>query len=464
MVKLSNEIIFAWINSITVIITGIIAIPIAAKSLDVNEFNLWLILTSLSSYNLGILNGIKSTFTRYTVYFYSGGDIKTIRNIINVNQRIDKTSNIEDIEEFFAFQAFLYRIIGVINLALFIVLFRFFLYEIIETTSNYQESIISCVIVICSSIIQLNLSYAQSRLEGIGQIKYFLKYSAFFNAVFFILKLLVLFKAPTLLNIIIVYQISLIAPALFFYISHTKILNKKGIELRGPSFSNKMWEEIKNKALKSSITTISSSAIKHLSALIIAKIFIPAESTLILFTKRIVDVIEQIATATFNATLPKLIEIRTRNPIIFKKDYQESEDLVFKMLVFAFIAISITGNTVLIFFEIENLTFEPVTTSLFFIAAIMNRWSGMRLSVANINNEIIDFRIIPFIGLTFYLLLILLERFIGISSVPLASLLSLLVFYPIINFELNKICKIQNDSIYKTLIVCTLISVIWVFY
>lgn len=431
---LTSAIFNSWFNNGIRILSSLIAIPIVITKLSVEEINVWLLFMSVLEMSRGVLFGFNATFARFVAYSYAGvplGDIRYIKDKKNV--KYSENNDYSEMSRVFYLMKRVYLIFSVIFFFALYTVGYFVLKKSILALEDPTFGWIGWGIVVLSSSISISLAYFQVFLEGINNVALIQRTKGIVNFIGLFFILMVLFFVPTLVSIVLIYELVVFSTVISIAYYGTK--HKRNFELKNliKKFDIELFKLIWESAWKSGLTTIISNIVKHFSAILVAQLFSPTKSASFLFTKRLFDVLENFTTITFLARIPLFSKYRGRGdfdkllPILRQTQY-----LVYGVFLLGYCTLLAFGNMALSLINSNVVLGSVSLIILFSFAGFFTRWAGMSLAISNQANHVVEHIIIPISSIAFFIIIFLLYDTTGIEVFPLAQMLSMMLIIPLI--------------------------------
>ncbi|MCF7825770.1 MAG: hypothetical protein K9N29_03895 [Candidatus Marinimicrobia bacterium] len=414
--------------------TSIIAIPIVISKLSIEEINVWFLFAAVVSLSQGVLLGFNSTFVRFIVYSYSGVKIREFQQIKIKKENINPDEF--DKNEFSAIYHMMVKVYNILTLfytSILVLAGYAVLRSPISALSSASEGWIAWIIIAISTTLSFRLGVFQIFLEGIGKVALVQRIKGAVSLVGLVMIITVLLITPTLISIVLVYQI--VALAIAFSISFYSYRERRLLVDLNYSYANKrlLRSNIFTSAWKSGITTISANTIQHISSIAVSQLFPPAQSASFLFTKRIFDIMEVFTQTTFQARLPTIAKIRSRGDIKALIPYlRQTQYFAYAVFIAGFIVLITVGNKLLSMMNTNVLLGDQLLIILFSFSIIFRRWLGFSMAISNQSNHLIDFIIIPLTGLSFFILTYALYPLMGVHVFPFAQIFSIILVIPFV--------------------------------
>ena len=429
-----SAILNSWFNSVVVMITSIIAIPIVISKLTVPEINVWFLFASITALGQGVLFGFNTTFLRFIVYSYSGiriADFKDIRakKELDFSERVDPN----EFSAIFHLMNRIYNYIALVYLSIMIITGYFVLSKPISALPSVNAGWIAWTIIAVSTTISLRFGLYQIFLEGIGKVALVQRIRGTVSLLGLVFIIMVLYLSPSLISIISIYQG--VAMAVAFSILIFSLPERRILVQKVDHFNEKknLLKTVIASAWKSGITTVSANIIQHISSIIVSQLFPPAQSAIFLFTKRLFDVMETFTQATFQARLPIIAKYRSRGDIAQLLPYiKQTQWFAYGVFLVGYLVLILFGNEILLLLNAKLSLGEMSLIMLFSFSILMRRWLGFSMAISNQSNHLIDYIIIPITGVCFFVAIYFLYPIFGVNAFPFAQILSILVIIPIV--------------------------------
>ncbi|MEM7487243.1 MAG: hypothetical protein AAF348_18700 [Bacteroidota bacterium] len=466
----NSSIASSWFNTAVTTLSAIIAIPIVITKLSVEEVNVWFLIGTITAISQGLINGFSITFMRFIAYAYSGVRLEEFKNIkAKHDERYSTNIDQEELKSILQLMRVLYAAIALLFLIILYLVGDLILSKpISEINGNHAEAWTAWYVVLGVSSLNLYLSYFRVFLMGVNQVALIEKTSGFINLIGLFIILLVLFFFPSLLSIVAVYQLITLAILLALCSMAIKNIRVLGIKLKGLGFDKNVFSLVWESAWKSTITTISANFVAHVSGILVAQYFKPAQSASFLFTKRIFIIIERFTQTTFQARLPLIAKYRGRGEyeklIPFLKQTQR---MAFAVFLGFYIMLVWLGNFILDFFDTNVELGSTALLAIFSFSILLRRWSGMNMGVSNQANYILDYITVPVGGVVFFMIIIFFND-VGVNIYPLAQAISIVAISPIIIAKYYRVIKTnfvsyEKDVFLPVLALLSIINIIMFF-
>jgi len=422
----NSAIINSWFSGLIMLFSSLIAIPIVLSKLSVEEINVWFLFASIVAISHGVLFGFNSTFARFVAYANSGVKISEFRNL-----RFKKESTFSDyvdnseLGRIFFLMKKVYLFLSLIYAFIIIAIGYFALSKPIAALDIQAEGWLAGLIVAVSTIMTLSFGYYQVFLLGINKVALVQRIMSVVNLVGLFFILIVLFIYPTLISIVLVYQLVALSTTFSIIYYSRRELKNNNISNRNKKFDRELFTIVWESAWKSGITTILSNVVQHISAIIVAHFFVPAVSASFLFTKRLFDILARFTMTTFQARLPIIAKYRGRGDFDTLIPFlRQTQYISFSVLLIGYAILLFFGEGILSLIK-SNVNIGDFTLlMLFSFATFLSRWGGMNLSISNQANHVVE-HINALIGATIYLITIyLFFNFLGVNIFPFANIIS----------------------------------------
>lgn len=431
---LQSSIFNSWFSASVGLLLSLIAIPIVITKLNVNEINLWFLFASITAIGNGVQFGFNTTFTRFIVYVNSGLRIKNFKNL-----RFKKETNYDVIVDEVEFSKVYYLMkkiyiyLSYVYLFVLFIIAYFTLPKPISALSNPIQGWIAASIVGFSSTLTLSFGYYQNFMLGINKVALVQRITGLVMLVGLSLILGVLLFYPNFISIILVYHFVYISVLFVIIYYAKKEIRKRSIIKHSNSFDKELFSVVWESAWKSGITTITSSVVKNISAILVNHYFTPTVSASFLFTKRIFDIIERFTMTTFNSRLPVIAKIRGQGNLNKLIPFlRQTQWISYGVFILGYVILLIGGENILTLID-SNVTLGSFSLIILFsISKFISRWSGMTLSISNQSNHVVEHINAIITSVVYFSVIFLGIKYIGLEVFPLALLVSMLVVKPVI--------------------------------
>lgn len=433
--KLYHSSIFnSWFSAFVGLISSVIAIPIVITELTVEEINVWFLFTSIIALSKGVEFGFNNTFTRFIVYVNNGvkiEDFKDLRHKKSINY--EEVLNNSDFSRVFFLMESVYVFLSIIFCMILMLIGYFTLDKPINDLVKPNSGWIAACIVLISSTLTLLFGYYKNFMLGLNKVALVQRVSGVVNLIGLIFILCVLFFEPTLISIVLIYQ--LVSLANLFMVIYLAKKEIKIIDLKkgNDGFDKALFLIVWESAWKSGITTIIANIVKHISAILVSQLFSPSVSASFLFTKRIFDIIERFTMTTFQARVPVIAKYRGRGDFdSLVPCLKQTQYITYCVFFFGYVSLLIGGEYVLHLIG-SNVSLGSYTLIIFFsFATFLARWSGVGLAITNQSNHVIEHINAIIVVIVFFSVFFLLYPILGIEVFPFAQIISMIVIAPFI--------------------------------
>ncbi len=435
--KLFRSAIFnTWFSNVVTLFSSLIAIPIVITNLEVGEINIWFLFSSIVAMTQGVLFGFNGTFTRFVAYSFAGVRIAEFREI-SAKKNIQETTSMDSVEftRIYFLMKKVYLVLSAFYFLLLLFIAKFALAGPMLELGSVNVGWLSWGIIMITTTFNLFLGYHRVFLAGINQVALVQRVLGIVNLVGLGLIMLVLLFYPTLLSIVFIYQLVNLAGTLMV----TFFGRRQFLEIKDPLVKAKIDKElfsiVWDSAWKSGITTVLGNIIKHISAVLVAQLFVAAESASFLFTKRIFDIIERFTMATFQAKIPLIAKFRGNGD--FNKLFptlRKTQYISYGIFMFGYIIFILIGENLLSFVS-SNVKLGSVSMIILFsFSSFISRWGGMSLSVSNQSNKVVEHLNIMVIAVAFFISIYLFYDVVGILVFPLSQIIAMIISMPLIAY------------------------------
>ena len=433
--KLFHSSIFnSWFSTIVILFSSLIAIPIVITKLSVEEINVWFLFASVVSLSQGVLFGFNGTFVRFIAYSYNGVKINEFRNIKHKKESSHlNTINKIELSRIFFLMKKIYIFLSFVFFIILLLIGFFTLNKPIESLAFQNDGWIALSIVVVSTTTTLTLGYYQVFLEGINKVALVQRTLGIVNLFGLIFILGVLFIYPTLISIVLIYQLVSISASFSIIYFAKKEFKELNIQNSKDKFDKDLFQLVWESAWKSGITTIIANIVKHISAILVAQLFTSGQSASFLFTKRLFDVMERFTMTTFQARIPVIAKYRGRGDFKTLMPFlRQTQYISYSIFLSGYCILLFWGKDILSLIKsnVELGSFSLIM--LFSFATFLSRWGGMTLSIANQSNHVVEHINAIIVAIVFFSIIFLFYTKLGINVFPFAQTIAMIVVMPFI--------------------------------
>lgn len=407
---------------------------------SVEEINVWFVLSSIIALSHAVLFGFNSTFTRFISYVYGGVKIGEFSNLKTKN-KLNRSDCIDKIEfsNVYSLMRLVYIAISFIYLSVLILLCFIFLEKPIGYLQDKINGWSSVIVILISTTFTLLMGHYQVLLTGLNKVFIVQRVIGLVNLFGIILVVYVISEYPSLLSLVLVYQTIQITSILIIIYYARKELKHLGINFKYQSFNSELFKIVWASAWKSGLTSIVTVLFKYSSSLFVSSNFSPSVSASFLFTKKIFDILEKFTSKTFHARLPNIAIYRGQGNLEALIPYLKNT------FVICYISFIVLYSLFLFigeyFIDIINSSVKLGSMHLiilFSFSVLLNRWSGMLLSVSNQANYIIEHLTGFLVLIIFFIFIYFTYNILGLYSVPIGQIIAILLISPFIIIKTYK--------------------------
>jgi hypothetical protein len=437
---LNSAIFNSWFAAAVRLVSSIIAIPIVITKLNIAEINIWFLFSSIVAISQGIQFGFNTTFSRFISYVNNGVKIKEFRSLrFKLDTKFEDDIDKHELSSVFFLMKYIYIYLSIAYLFILLLIGYFALVGPIGALEIQGDGWMAATILAASTTITLSFGYYNNFMIGINKVALVQKISAVTSLIGLPFILLVLFFNPTLVSIVLVYQlIELFTLAVIIFFSKKEI-NKFNLKKKNNPFDNKLFSIVWESTWKSGITTIMANVVKHVSAILVAQFLTPSMSASFLFTKKIFDIIENFTMTTFQARLPMITKYRGQGDFKAFMPYVRQTQYISYGVFLVGYTLLITGGEYILGLVSSNVNLGSYILIIFFsLAAFISRWSGMTAAISNTSNHVIDYINLPIVSFIYLSIIYLFHDELGVNVFPLAALFGYLLAAPVLIFIVYK--------------------------
>lgn len=433
--KLFHSSIFnSWFSAFVGLFSSIIAIPIVITKLSVEEINIWFLFASIVALSQGVQFGFNTTFARFVAYVHSGVKIEEFRNLRHKKEmRYESGLDKYEFSRVFYLMKHVYLFLSFFYLLVLFAIGYFSLGKPIESLANPSDGWIAAGIVAVSTTLTLSFGYYQNFMLGINKVALVQRITGLVTLVGLGFILVVLVFYPTLVSIVLVYQLVSFAVLLTVVYFAKKEFTKIDIKKEKNSFDKELFSVVWESAWKSGITTVIANVVKHISAILVAQLFSPAASASFLFTKRIFDIIENFTMTTFQARIPVIAKYRGQGDFDKLMPYlRQTQYISYGVYLIGYTTLLVGGEYILSLINSNVNLGSYSLIILFSLATFLSRWGGMTLSISNQSNHVVEHINAIVVAIVFFSVVLLAYDVLGIEVFPLAQTVAMIAVAPFI--------------------------------
>lgn len=370
----------------------LVLVVYVAKELTNTESTVYFTIGILSQLTMALIYGFNSTLLRLVNYSSTGIPIKEFKNIKHKTHQIKSQESTKN--ELLLIRRTIRKILikaSTLYLAVFLFLGFFFLKNIIsEVGLNFFWVYFIFYLLINS--LGITFSSEQIYLRGLGLIPNVEKQYFISNFVLIIITFLIIVFLREDINVghlLCLNAATLLFPNLLIYLSSTpnqitptyykksetvKILNK----------------EIFSSTLKTGFTSSLGSISKNISSLFVVSYFSVYDSSSFLFTKKLIDIVENITMTIYNSKIPTLNNLRVTDIKKFKLLLTSISRFTQNIFIIFSIGIVFLGDYFITLINFNSTLVVAPVLILMLISSMVQRWAGIILASFNQSNKIIE--------------------------------------------------------------------------
>jgi hypothetical protein len=390
MFKINTSILFIA-GYLLRLLLPLIPYPIILHKFNIYQINFYLLLFLISSISMSVQSGFMSSFSRYLAYTYSGNSISQISVISSTFRKQATKINLRDFAGVFSVSKTVYLYLTFLHVLLLVVLSIIFLQRPIAELSDQFEGYLSVCILILTSGINLYLNLFSIYLTAIQRVNTIQVQNIISGIITFTVLIVSINFITKLYHLIILIQLgSLLTSGLILYkaiFARNKLLKS----LWNVQYESKYFKLIWGESKKSAISTLFAGITSNVSGLMVNSFFSPIVSISFLLTKKVFDIIGELAMTPFNSYIPDFSILRSSGDITsfnYKVKYYLSTSYFF--LISASICFIYFNPIIIKLFNWKIAFLNTYELWLFLFYLLISRWSGVMLFVSNISNKVIE--------------------------------------------------------------------------
>lgn len=419
-----------WMSYSTKALTLFGVLPLVLKQFSSGDVILWYLFSTIILLQSIADFGFRQTFSRIISYAFSGAqDIGVFVN----NEGITGASepNKPLLNSIVSTMKRIYVWLTIISFILMATLGSWSMIKPISNTTNVSQAWWSWVIVLLVSCVSFYGKIYMNFLEGLYKIALVRRIETFTSIGSILTSIIVLYIAPSLLNLVIVNQFWVVVVILRdWYLCHT-IDNSfyKQVSKKEP-FNKSIFQKIWRPAWRSGISGFMSIGLTNLTGLVYAQVGNTEGVASYLLALRIISQIREVSMAPFYSKLPLMAMLRVKNDISgLVKIIRRGMFLSHIVFVLGFVAVGLlSGFLIRIIHSHVQFVSQPMWILLGF-AFFIQRYGAMHIQVYLSTNHIISHIADGIAGILYIVSSIIFSHYVGVYAIPLGMIVGYLGFY-----------------------------------
>lgn len=421
-----------WLSYSTKALTLFGVLPLILKRFSPGDVVLWYLFSTIISLQSLADFGFRQTFSRLISYAFTGA--KNI-DVFTKDQSEDKDHSNEPnkplLNSIISSMKFIYLWLALIAFVAMGLLGSWSMVKPIGEASSVAMAWYSWLIILLVSCVSFYGKLYMNFLEGLNKIAVVRRIETLTSTGSICSSIVVLFVAPSLLNLVIVNQFwVLIVTLRDWYLCRT---TNDGLYLKVSKklpFDSAIFKKIWHPAWRSGVSGIMSVGLTNLTGIIYAQMGSTGAVASYLLALRIINQIKEISMAPFYSKLPVLAMLRV------KKDMHSLISVIRRgmllshlIFILGFVIVGLSSNILLHLIHSKVEFVSQLLWILLGFAFFVQRYGAMHIQVYISTNHIISHIADGVSGVLYIVSGLILSRYIGVYAIPVSMLIGYLGFY-----------------------------------
>lgn len=421
-----------WLSYSTKALTLFGVLPLILKRFTPGDVVLWYLFSTIITLQALADFGFRQTFSRLISYAFSGaGNIDVLIGRAGEEVETSKQPNKPLLNEIISIMKFIYLRLSVVAFVLMGIFGTWSMVKPIAETSNHLQAWYSWVIILFVSCISFYGKLYMNFLEGLNKIALVRRIETLTSTGSILSSIVVLFFAPSLLNLVIVNQFWVIIVTIRDWYLCLKTDDKLYVEVsKKLPFNSVIFKKVWEPAWRSGISGLMSVGLTNVTGIVYAQIGNTAAVASYLLALRIINQIKDISMAPFYSKLPLLAMLRVKKDMgSLVSAIKRGMFLSHLVFVLGFLAVGLSSHILLglIHSHVEFVD-QPLWMLLGF-AFFVQRYGAMHIQVYISTNHIISHIADGVSGILYIVTGLLLSRPLGVYAIPVSMLIGYMGFY-----------------------------------
>jgi len=425
-----------WMSYSTKALTLFGVLPLVLKRFSPADVVLWYLFATIITMQTLADFGFRQTFSRIISYAFGGAkDIGVFNNAKNgdkhSNVTTDSAPNITLLNSVVSTMNYIYlRLTGIIFI-LMAIFGTWTMYKPVGQSAHVSQAWYSWVIVLIVSCVSFYGKIYMNFLEGLFKIALVRRVETFTSLGSILTSILVLFFAPTLLNLVIVNQLWVLIVTFRDWYLCRVVDNRFYEQVSKPlPFDKKIFTKIWPAAWRSGISGLMSIGLTNATGLVYAQVGTTGAVAGYLLALRIISQVRDISMAPFYSKLPLLAMLRAKHDMVtLLKVIKRGMLLSHLVYVIGFLCAGLLLGPLLKVIKSDVQFVDPKLWLLLGIAFFIHRFGAMHMQVYLSTNHVISHIADGISGIIYIAVSIALIKYVGIYAVPFGMLAGYLGFY-----------------------------------
>lgn len=420
-----------WLSYSTKALTLFGVLPLVLKRFTPGDVVLWYLLSTIISLQSLADFGFRQTFSRIISYAFGGASDIGVFNYPRANKADTLEVNKPLLTSIISIMRYIYLRLTLLVFIIMAILGTWSMIKPVDGASNVLQAWYSWAIVLAISCISFYGKLYMNFLEGLYKIALVRRIETLTSIGSILTSIIVLFWAPSLLNLIIVNQFWVVVVTIRdWYLCRTINGNLYQELSKKLPFDKIMFKKIWQPAWRSGISGFMSIGLTNLTGLIYAQIGNTGEVASYLLALRIINQIKEISMAPFYSKLPLMAMLRVKNDIsALVKVIKRGMLLSHIVYLVGFMSVGLLSDFFIRSIHSQTQFVDQSLWILLGLAFYVHRFGAMHIQVYLSTNHIISHIADGISGILYVISSIILSRYIGIYAIPIGMFIGYLGFY-----------------------------------
>ncbi|QEM11997.1 hypothetical protein [Mucilaginibacter rubeus] len=421
-----------WLSYSTKTLTLFGVLPLILKQFSSGDVVLWYLFSTIISLQAIADFGFRQTFSRVISYAYSGAtDIGILSGSSSEatieSQEVNKkllSSIVSTMKTIYVWlTAFAFVAMGIFG--------TWSMVKPVGGAANVHQAWWCWVIVLLVSCISFYGKIYMNFLEGLFKIALVRRIETLTSVGSIITSIIVLFIAPSLLNLVIVNQLWVMVVTIRDWYLCRKIDDGlyKEVSVKEP-FNKEIFAKIWQPAWRSGISGFMSAGLTNLTGVVYAQFGSVEAVASYLLALRIINQIRDISMAPFYSKLPLYAMLRVKNDMKnLVKIITKGMFLSHMVFIIGFIIVGLFSDYLLKAIHSQTQFVSQPLWIMLGLAYFINRYGAMHMQVYLSTNHIISHIADGVSGILYVVSTLILTHYVGIYAIPIGMIIGYLGFY-----------------------------------
>lgn len=422
-----------WMSYSTKALALFGVLPLVLNRFSSGDIVLWYLFSTIISLQSIADFGFRQTFSRIISYAFGGAKSIAVfkADKLNATSVLDHQPNKLLLNQIVSTMKSIYLWLTLIVFVLMAIFGSWSMYHPIKDAANIDQAWWGWALVLIVSVVGFYGKIYLNFLEGLNKIALVRRIETLTSIGAILTSIIVLYVAPTLLNLVIVNQFWIIVVVVRDIYLCRKIdggiYNEVAKKL---PFDKQIFQQVWQPAWRSGISGFMSVGLTNLTGLIYAQVGNSAEVASYLLALRIINQIKEVSMAPFYSKLPVLAMLRVKSNLVeLVRVCKRGMFLSHMVFIIGFIVVGLTSDVILKLIHSEVEFVDQKLWLLIGLAFFIHRFGAMHIQVYMSTNHIISHIADGVSGVLYIISSIILSQYVGIYAVPIGMLVGYLGFY-----------------------------------